>query len=1150
MQRYRTRGSSGRRWGIVVSLWVCLLLSSLQVAADSPSPDPSVVAAPTRLTSGLPITDSLRELLVSYRGRGLAGAQEYSARRGLELEPGKGVRVVIHLAPGLSAGQARAPLEKLGVEIEAEYADMFQCLVPLERLETLARAAAVRWVRPPLRPLPAVTSQGVALLNADAWQAAGYTGAGVKIAVVDLGFQGYASLLGSELPGGLIAYSARADGDIEAGERHGTGCAEIVYDVAPNASLYLVNFNTDVEFGNAVNYVRSRGVDVVSCSIGWPPGGPGDGTGPIADVIQGAIGDGILWVNSAGNQANRHWMGVWSDSNGNGVHDFATGDEGNTFGVVAGQPIRVAMRWQDSWSTPVHSFRLELYDSTNTLIAAETAPVFPNSPTRYVETWGAGGGIYYIVIRRLDSNPGAPLLELFTYDQDLSEHHTPVSSVVPPADMEDVLSVGAVPYYSPNTLEPFSSHGPTLDGRIKPDLVAPDGVSTLAYSPDSFFGTSAACPHVAGAAALMWGYYTAYTSAQIGTLLKSSVVDLGTTGNDNLYGAGRLLLGAPPSGTPTTTPSLSPTASRTPTFTLTPGTPTDTPTVTLTPTQTRTPTPTASPTNSPTASDTPTLTATSTRTATSTPTATPFPTGWYRVALAGRTVRDLIIDPNNANEMLACTAENWGVYASHDGGGSWALDNIGLLDADVYLFAQEPTSPWTVYLASDQHLWKRTAGGPWTFLPVVGASYSWLSGLAVAPGLAGRLYLTGWDPCQQIQVSSDGGMTWVQRAAPDLCSLSPLDSILAVSASNGDRVYVARGHDLAEILRSDDAGQSWTSLTPIAGVVGINDMALSPFDDAHLVVGTYNQGVYRSIDAGLSWTSINNGLPGGGSGANVTALAMAPFHDDQLYAAVWGLGVYRLSHASGMWMPYGHGLPTAVVVYALRIAPARPGRLWAATSDGVWVIDRQQLLLPAILKNRLLGVTPTPTLPPYPGPSTTPTPTFSPTVTPTSWWQPTSTPTATSTVTATPDPCPDAIINGGFETRSAWTLSPSPYRAAYTDMTSHSGAWSLRQGIEPGLPIKASYSSAYQTVYIPPDATQVTLHFWWRRFTEEPPAYLVAEPEAPPGHPSLEALPYFEDMQEVLVLHSVYFTVLKILTRVRLNEGVFVEERFDLTEFA
>lgn len=64
--------------------------------------------------------------------------------------------------------------------------------------------------------------------------------------------------------------------------------------------------------------------------------------------------------------------------------------------------------------------------------------------------------------------------------------------------------MGAVDVES-DELAPYSSHGSTDDGRIKPDVVAPTRTRSDAYS-GRYGGTSAACPHVAGFAALYLGH--------------------------------------------------------------------------------------------------------------------------------------------------------------------------------------------------------------------------------------------------------------------------------------------------------------------------------------------------------------------------------------------------------------------------------------------------------------------------------------------------------------------------------------------------------------------------------------------------------------------------------------------------------------------
>ena len=183
------------------------------LAGSSPALSGGGPFLPDRIEKLHPKLESQLALLVEeYRGGGITAVQGRARALGLDLD-GQRVRVIVQAQRDQGAPSAAAT-RALGGEVEATYRDMVQISAPLGMLEALADEQSVRLVRQPLRAAPAVTGQGVALINADDWQAAGVDGSGVKVAVLDLGFLGYPSLLGSELPGSVVTHSCRADSDI------------------------------------------------------------------------------------------------------------------------------------------------------------------------------------------------------------------------------------------------------------------------------------------------------------------------------------------------------------------------------------------------------------------------------------------------------------------------------------------------------------------------------------------------------------------------------------------------------------------------------------------------------------------------------------------------------------------------------------------------------------------------------------------------------------------------------------------------------------------------------------------------------------------------------------------------------------------------
>jgi len=496
------------------------------------------------------IDSSLSQLISSFESGGAGAAADFATQRGLNLTD-SGVRVV--LESSVTTAETAALVTAAGGITETSYGNLVQAQIPVESIERIAASPGVSYVRPPARPeLLTTTSEGVGVIGATPWQSSGIKGTGVKVAILDAGFAGYDTRVASgELPTGVTVKSFRADGDITGGaEKHGTACAEIVYDVAPGAQLYLVNFQTEVELGNAINYLVSQGVTVVSASWVFSGSFRGNGQGTIDDMVNNARASGIFWAAAAGNQAQMHWSNYYNDTNANNWHNYATDDEGNTIVAQEGQNIDVYLTW-DRWPTTNQNYDVYLYRSSDNVMVASSASTqdgtqAPSESFRYTVPTGKGGNYWIGIFNR--GSAGDARFELLCFQYFL-QYQTPVGSLGgQPADATGAMTVGAVPYNS-TTLEDFSSRGPTIDGRVKPDIVAPDKVSTATYGAQGFLGTSAAAPHVAGAAAILKGAYPAYTPANIQNSLQNSATDLGIPGRDYWFGSGLLKLGAAPPDT-------------------------------------------------------------------------------------------------------------------------------------------------------------------------------------------------------------------------------------------------------------------------------------------------------------------------------------------------------------------------------------------------------------------------------------------------------------------------------------------------------------------------------------------------------------------------------------------------------------------------
>lgn len=437
-----------------------------------------------------------------------------------------------------------------GIEILAQDKNIIESKLDIQQIQTLAKSPSVEKITLPDYARFSVIdeSEGVTFSLADKLHLAGFNGSGITVAVIDDSF----ITNNTQISGNIISQSYAAGcADMACGytdgNSHGTAVAEIVVDMAPGVNLRLYSIKGAVDFANAVDYAIGNGTDVITASLGFPTlGGDGtnikkwyrDGTSSVAKKVNDAKNAGLLFTVASGNNGATHWSGTYVANstvmdeplNGDlvflsGAPEFPGYQSVMIFNSTASGNMKACLpvnnvgdlyiaSW-NAWPTTTQDYDIFLYSSDmQDFLGGLNSAQYPfvDKPQEKINSEGIGDAC--LVLASFHSTEDH-LIHIDTGANSLdTSFQIPATSLDTPADSVSALTVGAVSFnntitdYNDDFLEDFSSQGPTDDSRVKPEICGPDRNfthQTNLYSPEpgTFPGTSAATPHVAGAAALL-----------------------------------------------------------------------------------------------------------------------------------------------------------------------------------------------------------------------------------------------------------------------------------------------------------------------------------------------------------------------------------------------------------------------------------------------------------------------------------------------------------------------------------------------------------------------------------------------------------------------------------------------------------------------
>ncbi|NCG18061.1 MAG: S8 family serine peptidase [Rhodobacterales bacterium] len=418
-------------------------------------------------------------------------------------------------------------------------------------------ASGTPWRYESIPELDRFPSEAVALTNADLWHADGAKGAGVNVAVFDIGW--FDPLLDPAQIGPYTTHDCHTHPSCEVAidtqrprfgfeeGAHGFACAEAVRDIAPEVGLFLVRTNSVTGLENAVNWAVRHEIDVISMSMSFYNETHYDGGVSIFErLLKKLEAANILLVTSSGNNAQSHWSGGYLDVDGDGLMDF---DGENRLALqVNASGTSVYVNWNQHGRCGDTDLDMVVVDDEGVVYGQSTnVQAYGEEQCQPVERTSVEvpeGGVYFLEIQKVTGLETNVHVDVLTRSGGSVVQAMPEGSMADPASHPLAFAVGAVraSRYLGGEAQSYSSRGPNHAGFPKPEIAGPDGLSSSVYGSEGFFGTSASAPVVAGLIALILSDNPGLTPREASRVLQGWAWGDDSSWSDPRWGAGKARL--------------------------------------------------------------------------------------------------------------------------------------------------------------------------------------------------------------------------------------------------------------------------------------------------------------------------------------------------------------------------------------------------------------------------------------------------------------------------------------------------------------------------------------------------------------------------------------------------------------------------------
>ena len=508
-------------------------------------------------------------------------------------------RVLVDAVASGDVNVLKADLVSLGMQRAVSFGRVVSGQLPIAAIPAAAGLASLRFAQSAAATthVGSVASQGDHAMRSDiARNTFAVDGSGINVGALSDSFNCLGGAAADTSSGDLPAVKVIQEISICAeATDEGRAILQIVHDVAPGASLSFASaFNGQAAFASNILALAAAGAKVIVDDVIYFAE-PMFQDGIIAQAVDSVVATGTAYFSAAGNGARRSYQSAFRPGDsfapgaipsapgapsffGGTAHNFSSNvgpDHFQSITIPAFTRVVFSFQWDSAFFTvsgsPGAQNDLDIYvlnSSATEILAGSIFDNLGNDAVEIVEFTNSGATpvtVNLMIVNFFGTPPGLMKYVYFGPAM-LNEFDTQSSTIFGHANAVGAEAVGAARYSNtpafsvfPPILESFSSSGATpilfdrLGNRLstpdprsqKPEIVAPDGVDTTFFGSDTdgtgfpnFFGTSAAAPHAAGVAALLFQSKLTLSPLKIYKILENTAIDMGAPGFDNDSGFG------------------------------------------------------------------------------------------------------------------------------------------------------------------------------------------------------------------------------------------------------------------------------------------------------------------------------------------------------------------------------------------------------------------------------------------------------------------------------------------------------------------------------------------------------------------------------------------------------------------------------------